>query len=90
MYMAGCFGGGVIGIAGAFILSKAPEPQGIILNDNIFKLIKKPLKDCNFRRLLVFNSARVFAINIATPFFTVFLLKSSRCCSILYNCIRHH
>lgn len=67
--------GGIIGIIGAWILSKAPEPEGTPLKENILKLIKKPLKDNNFRRLLVFNSLWVFAINIATPFFTVFLLK---------------
>jgi MFS family permease len=68
--------GGTTGIIGSLILSKASEPTGIPLKDNIFKLIKRPLKDANFRRLLVFNSAWVFALNIATPFFTVYLLKS--------------
>ncbi|MGN6619170.1 MAG: MFS transporter [Ilyomonas sp.] len=67
--------GGVIGITGAFILSKTPEPEAEPLKDNIFKLIQKPLRDNNFRRLLTFNAAWVFALNIATPFFTVFLLK---------------
>jgi MFS family permease len=74
---AGMFAaGGIIGITGAFILSRASEPQGVLLHDNIFRLLKRPLKDSNFRRLLMFNSAWVFALNIATPFFTVFLLKS--------------
>jgi len=74
---AGMFAaGGMIGITGAFILSRASEPQGVLLHDNIFRLLKRPLKDSNFRRLLMFNSAWVFALNIATPFFTVFLLKS--------------
>lgn len=74
---AGMFlAGGLIGIAGAGILSRTPEPKGILLKDNIFNLLKRPLKDKNFRSLLVFNSAWVFAINIGTPFFTVFLLKS--------------
>ena len=68
--------GGTIGIAGAFILARAPEPQSVVTKDNIFKLFLKPLKDANFRSLLIFNSAWVFAINIAAPFFTVFLLKS--------------
>ena len=68
--------GGIIGITGAFILSNAPEPLSHITKDNIFKLFKLPLKDANFRSLLIFNSAWVFALNIATPFFTVFLLKS--------------
>lgn len=67
--------GGCIGIIGAIFLSKAPEPQSVILKDNIFKLLKKPFKDSNFFRLLIFNSVWVFATNLATPFFTVFLLK---------------
>jgi len=68
--------GGIIGITGAFILSNAPEPLSHVTKDNIFKLFKLPLKDANFRSLLIFNSAWVFALNIAAPFFTVFLLKS--------------
>jgi MFS family permease len=34
------------------------------------------LKDTNFRKLMVFNTAWLFALNLATPFFTVFMLKS--------------
>lgn len=67
---------GIIGIIGGFILSKAPEPQSYLSNTNILSLFKRPLKNPNFRRLLVFNSAWVFAVNIAAPFFTVFMLKS--------------
>lgn len=66
---------GSVGIAGAFILSKAPEPQSVFEKNNLFILLKKPLKDSNFLRLLIFNSIWVFAINLATPFFTVYLLK---------------
>ena len=68
--------GGIIGIAGAFILSKAPEPYSKSLKDHIVTIMKRPLRDGNLRRLLVFNSAWIFALNIATPFFTVYLLKS--------------
>jgi len=68
--------GGIIGISGAFILSKAPEPKTESLKDPLVSVIKRPLKDGNLRRLLTFNSAWVFALNIATPFFTVFMLKS--------------
>jgi MFS family permease len=68
--------GGIVGLTGASFLARTPEPLGIVLTDNIFRLIQRPLRDNNFRRLLIFNSAWVFAINIATPFFTVFLLKS--------------
>jgi MFS family permease len=68
--------GGIVGIAGGYLLSRAPEPQSYLTNANIISLFKIPLKNLNFRRLLVFNSAWVFAINIATPFFTVFMMKT--------------
>ncbi|RXK83746.1 MFS transporter [Filimonas effusa] len=67
---------GAVGIVGGYVLSKAPEPQSFLSNANIFSLFKQPLKDLNFRRLLVFNAAWVFALNIATPFFTVFMMKA--------------
>lgn len=69
---------GVSGIIGAIILSRTPEPQANLSHENIFRLFKRPLKNRNFRRLLVFNSLWVFAVNLATPFFTVFLLKSMK------------
>ena len=40
------------------------------------KMFVKPLRDKNFQRLLVFNSLWLFSVNIATPFFTVFMLKT--------------
>jgi MFS family permease len=67
---------GVIGITGAFVLSGIPEPAPEMSRENIFKLFRQPLKNINFRSLLVFNSAWVFAINIAIPFFTVFMLTT--------------
>src|SRR5690606_35241164 len=42
----------------------------------VLSLFKLPLKNQNFRNLLVFNSAWSFALNIATPFFTVFMMTS--------------
>lgn len=66
---------GIIGVIGAYLLSRAPEPQSYLSNARLFTLLKMPLKNENFRRLLVFNSAWVFALNIATPFFTVFMLQ---------------
>ena len=66
---------GIIGIAGAFVLSKVPEPQSYLAREHILQLFKRPLRDSNFRKLLVFNSAWVFALNIAIPFFTVYMLK---------------
>jgi MFS family permease len=66
---------GFIGIIGGFLLSKAPEPRVQLSDADIISLFKLPLRDRNFRKLLIFNSAWVFAIYIATPFMSVFLLK---------------
>lgn len=67
---------GVIGSIGGYVLSYAPEPQSYLSNTRILALFKVPLANQNFTRLLIFNSAWVFAISLATPFFTVFMLKS--------------
>jgi len=67
---------GAIGLAGAWLLATVPEPVSYLGKENILRMFVKPLRDLNFRRLLVFNSAWLFAMNIATPFFTVFMLKT--------------
>lgn len=67
---------GSFGILGAYFLYRTPEPQSYLERENIFNLFKRPLKNANFRKLLAFNSAWIFAVNLATPFFTVFLLKT--------------
>lgn len=69
-------GGGLLGLIGTWLLSRTPEPQSFLPKENFFKLFKKPLKDGNFRNLLFFNSFWAFALGIATPFFTVFMMKT--------------
>jgi MFS family permease len=67
---------GVIGIIGAVILSFVQEPHSTMGHENIFQLFLQPLKDGNFQRLLSFNSVWNLAVNMAIPFFTVFMMKS--------------
>lgn len=67
--------GGLMGILGVYLLSRIPEPKSFLGNDSIFRLFVLPLKDNNFLRLLIFNSFWVFSLSIATPFFTVFLMR---------------
>jgi MFS family permease len=67
---------GIVGIGGALILSKVHEPRTRLARGNILQMLRKPLDDYNFRQLLFFNSAWLFALNLATPFFMVFLMKS--------------
>ncbi len=73
---AGLFiGGGMAGIISALCLSATPEPLARRTQGNILNILQRPLRDHNFRHLLLFNSAWVFATNIATPFFVVFMMK---------------
>lgn len=67
--------GGVVGITGAFILSRAAEPQGSLSDAQFVQRLRQPLTDGNFSRLLLFNAAWVFSLNLATPFFTVYMIK---------------
>ena len=66
--------GGISGLVGTLVLANAPEPQSHLARENIFKLLSRPLRDTNFRTFLVFNCFWVFSLNMATPFFTVFML----------------
>ena len=68
--------GAIIGMLGVYYLSRTPEPKSYLAKENMFRLFSKPLKDKNFRQLLVFNSFWSFALNIATPFFSVYMMKS--------------
>lgn len=71
--------GGVLGMAGLYLLSHTPEPRSYLQNENLFKVFRKPLKDKNFRKLLTFHSCWAFSLNLATPFFSVYMLKQLVC-----------
>ena len=69
-------GGVIAGLTGVYFLSRIPEPQmedGPKLDP--VKTITEPLLQINFRRLLTFMGIWNFAINLATPFFVVYMLK---------------
>jgi MFS family permease len=68
--------GGSVGMLGVYLLSRAPEPTTCMGNENIFTQFRKPLKDKNFKSLLLFNSVYSFAVNLALPFFVVFMMKT--------------
>lgn len=68
--------GGVIGLVSVYFIARTPEP---ILehrpHPSIWAPIREPFHDANFRRLLVFLGSWSFAVNLAAPFFTVYMLK---------------
>ena len=64
-----------LGIIGITAISRVPEPPMADLDsESLFKEIFKPLKELNFRRLLVFSGLWTFAVNLAGPFFVVYML----------------
>lgn len=71
------FAGFAAGAVGLYFLARTPEkrmpPQGKRIP--IFKLLGKPFQDENFRKLIAFMSSWNFAVNLAGPFFMVYMLK---------------
>ncbi len=73
LYLAG-FAGGMIS---AWLVGRIPEPRMPPPAERVrlVPLLRRPLADTNFRRLIVFLVAWQFAVNLATPFFTVYFLR---------------
>ncbi len=64
------------GMLGVYYMSITPEPRMKAQEEHGFlKSLKKPFKNKNYRNLLIFTMYWNFAVNLAAPFFTVFLLK---------------
>lgn len=71
------FAGFLAGMVGVIFLSITPEPRMVISkNDKSFLgSLLIPFKDLNFKNLLIFSVTWSFAVNLAAPFFTVYMLK---------------
>jgi MFS family permease len=70
-FIAGC-----AGLLGVYFLSRIPEPKmESNSTTNLSEVILEPFKDTNFLQLLIFLGSWNFAINLAAPFFTVYMLK---------------
>ncbi len=64
------------GLVGAYAGSQLPEPTMRGGEEApVVTLLTMPIKDANFRQLLVFMATWNFAINMATPFFVIYMLK---------------
>ncbi len=75
-YLLMFIGGGLLGMIAIFMMSKTPEPKAEPIGENLFRLVSKPLKNKNYRNLIIFQSVWSFALNLATPFFSVYMMKS--------------
>ncbi|KPL19607.1 MAG: MFS transporter [candidate division Zixibacteria bacterium SM23_81] len=71
------FLGFVAGMIGIRFISTIPEPRmaTIVEKPRFFRLLAKPFKDENFKNLILFLGSWNFAINLAAPFFTVYMLR---------------
>lgn len=67
----------VAGALGLYFLARTPEKRmpAVEGRPRIFKLLAKPLKDENFRKLIAFMCSWNFAVNLAGPFFMVYMLR---------------
>lgn len=71
------FGAGVLfGLASSLLLTRAPSRPSTMAHDGGFVArLKAPLRDRNYRRVLVFLGAWGFAANVSLPFMSVVLLR---------------
>ncbi len=71
------FGALVLGLASPYFMSRMPEPlmqKTMGEQPSIFKMIVMPFRDPNFRRLMAFLFSWSFALNMAVPFFAIYML----------------
>lgn len=68
--------GGALGMVSVYLLLRTPEPIAEPIEEKVLPLFWRSLKNANFRKLLVFNSVWAFALNLATPFFAVYMMKT--------------
>lgn len=71
------FLGFLVGMLGVYFISTIPEPlmpppQG---RSEFLRMILQPFRDANFKSLIMFLGSWNFAVNLAAPFFTVYMLK---------------
>lgn len=65
------------GLAGLFFLAKTPEIRMPLVQEKrgVLKLLSEPFRNENFRKLIAFMCSWNFAVNLAAPFFIVYMLK---------------
>jgi MFS family permease len=72
LYFTGFF----IGLLGVYYIYATPEPRIRAQSPVPFiRLLQKPFKETNFKNLIGFMASWSFAVNLAAPFFTVYMLK---------------
>lgn len=63
-------------MASTWFLTRMPDvPMAATAPPPLVALFKRPFADRNFRRLMIFLGSWTFAVNLAMPFFTVYLVQ---------------
>ncbi len=66
----------ISGIGSVYAIARFPERTMIAeKKTTMAELLLSPVQDENFRRLLAFTGAWTFAVNLASPFFIVYMMK---------------
>ena len=66
----------IIGLIGLKILKRQPEHSKPIENDSYIQTFTAPLKDKNFRRLLIYGFWWMLVVGIGSPFWQPFMIKN--------------
>ncbi|MBU2560638.1 MFS transporter [archaeon] len=71
------FLGFLAGMIGIYFLSTTPEPRMPLVEkrQKFQEIILQPFGDKNFKNLIMFLGSWNFAVNLAAPFFTVYMLQ---------------
>ena len=68
--------GWVAGLVGVSFLARIPEPKmAPHIPRGVWTVLSEPFRDFNFRRLLFYLGSWNFAVNLAAPFFVVYMLR---------------
>jgi len=69
--------GFLVGMLGVYFMATIPEPPMAPAERGVsfFGVLSQPFKDADFRELMMFLGSWNFAVNLAAPFFTVYMLK---------------
>lgn len=70
-----CFGG-IIGLLGLLILARQPERPKAVEEERLGKMLLEPLRDGNFRRLLLYALWWMMAVGVGAPFWGPFMIKN--------------
>ena len=67
--------GGAAGLVGLYFLGRIPEPRMTAEpTRGLFRVLFQPFSEHNFRKLLWFLASWNFAVNLAAPFFVVYMI----------------